>query len=171
MTNTHYILIESLENTYHAGGVVMLPILLAGVVGFYYLFSSWFRIGSDFFRTDIHKVIKRMRVEVTRADGYVDTWETNPEEWSLDNTYTLYESGTPRFGEIMLLPVTNLYRQVYGRETGVDEEGIYQYDKVPFTSEYVSRIRLTVLEADPGTKYKDLCLSGLIVLDGYRILE
>jgi hypothetical protein len=26
MTNTHYILIESLENTYHAGGVVMLPI-------------------------------------------------------------------------------------------------------------------------------------------------
>ena len=51
MTNTHYILIESLENTYHAGGVVMLPILLAGVVGFYYLFSSWFRIGSDFFRT------------------------------------------------------------------------------------------------------------------------
>jgi biopolymer transport protein ExbB len=38
MTNTHYILIESLENTYHAGGVVMLPILLAGVVGFYYLF-------------------------------------------------------------------------------------------------------------------------------------
>lgn len=74
MTNTHYILIESLENTYHAGGVVMLPILLAGVVGFYYLFSSWFRIGSDFFRTDIHKVIKRMRVDL---NGGIEEDEKN----------------------------------------------------------------------------------------------
>ncbi len=64
MTDTHYIFIESLQNTYHAGGVVMLPILVAGVIGFYYLFSGWFRIGSDFFRTDIHKVIKRMRLDL-----------------------------------------------------------------------------------------------------------
>jgi biopolymer transport protein ExbB len=76
MTNIHYILIESLENTYHAGGVVMLPILLAGVVGFYYLFSSWFRIGSDFFRTDIHKVIKRMRVDL---NGGIEEDEKNAE--------------------------------------------------------------------------------------------
>lgn len=76
MTNTHYMLIESLENTYHAGGVVMLPILLAGVVGFYYLFSSWFRIGSDFFRTDIHKVIKRMRVDL---NGGIEEDEKNAE--------------------------------------------------------------------------------------------
>ena len=76
MSNTHYILIESLENTYHAGGVVMLPILLAGVVGFYYLFSSWFRIGSDFFRTDIHKVIKRMRVDL---NGGIEEDEKNAE--------------------------------------------------------------------------------------------
>lgn len=76
MTNTHYILIESLENTYHAGGVVMFPILLAGVVGFYYLFSSWFRIGSDFFRTDIHKVIKRMRVDL---NGGIEEDEKNAE--------------------------------------------------------------------------------------------
>lgn len=76
MTNTHYIFIESLENTYHAGGVVMLPILLAGVVGFYYLFSSWFRIGSDFFRTDIHKVIKRMRVDL---NGGIEEDEKNAE--------------------------------------------------------------------------------------------
>jgi len=76
MTNPHYILIESLENTSHAGGVVMLPILLAGVVGFYYLFSSWFRIGSDFFRTDIHKVIKRMRVYLT---GGIEEDEKNAE--------------------------------------------------------------------------------------------
>lgn len=115
--------------------------------------------------------IRRMRVEITRADGYVDTFETDPEDWGEHSLYMLYESRVPRFGEITLLPVTNLSRQIYGRETGVDEDGIYQYDKVPFASENVARIRLTVLEVEPGTKYKDLCLSDLIVLDGFRILE
>lgn len=65
MTDFHYIFIESLRNTYEAGGVVMLPILLAGVVGFYFLFSSWFRIGSDFFRKDITKVVRRMQRGLT----------------------------------------------------------------------------------------------------------
>ncbi len=64
MTDFHYIFIESLRNTYEAGGVVMLPILLAGVVGFYFLFASWFRIGSDFFRKDIHRVVKRMQLDL-----------------------------------------------------------------------------------------------------------
>ena len=68
MSNTHYILIESLENTYHAGGVVMLPILIAGVIGFYYLFSSWLRIGKDFFRADIHKVVKRMHRDLNGGE-------------------------------------------------------------------------------------------------------
>lgn len=76
MSNTHYIFLESLQNTYQAGGVVMFPILLAGVIGFYYLFSSWFRIGSDFFRTDIHKVIKRMRVDL---NGGIEEDEKNAE--------------------------------------------------------------------------------------------
>lgn len=61
MTNTYYIFIESLRNTYEAGGVVMLPILLAGVVGFYFLFASWMRIGGDSFRNDVHKVVRRMQ--------------------------------------------------------------------------------------------------------------
>ena len=76
MSNTHYILIESLENTYHAGGVVMLPILLVGVIGFYYLFTSWFRIGRDFFRKDIHRVIKRMRLDL---NGGIEEDEKNGE--------------------------------------------------------------------------------------------
>jgi biopolymer transport protein ExbB/TolQ len=42
----------------------MLPILLAGVVGFYFLLASWFRIGGDFFRKDIHKVVKRMQQDL-----------------------------------------------------------------------------------------------------------
>ena len=68
MTNTHYIFIESLQNTYQAGGVVMLPILLAGVIGFYYLFSTWVRIGSDFFRADVNKVVKRMRRDLNDGE-------------------------------------------------------------------------------------------------------
>ena len=64
MNNTYYIFIESLRNTYEAGGVVMLPILLAGVVGFYFLFASWLRIGGDFFRQDIAKVVKRMQKDL-----------------------------------------------------------------------------------------------------------
>lgn len=65
MTDFHYIFIESLRNTYEAGGVVMLPILLAGVVGFYFLFASWLRIGGDFFRQDIAKVVKRLQKDLS----------------------------------------------------------------------------------------------------------
>ena len=65
MTNTYYIFIESLRNTYEAGGVVMLPILLAGVIGFYFLFASWLRIGGDFFRQDIAKVVKWMQKDLS----------------------------------------------------------------------------------------------------------
>ena len=42
----------------------MLPILLAGVIGFYFLFASWLRIGSDFFRKDITRVVRRMRSDL-----------------------------------------------------------------------------------------------------------
>lgn len=76
MNNSFYIFVESMENTYQAGGVVMLPILIAGVIGFYFLFSSWFRIGSDFFRKDIHRVIKRMRVDL---NGGIEEDEKNAE--------------------------------------------------------------------------------------------
>ena len=82
MSNTHYIFLESLQNTYQAGGVVMLPILLAGVIGFYYLFSGcWFRIGSDFFRADIHRVIKRMRLDL---NGGNEEYEKNAEPPSVE---------------------------------------------------------------------------------------
>ena len=76
MSNAHYIFVESLRNTYEAGGIVMLPILVAGVIGFYFLFSSWFRIGRDFFRKDIHRVIKRMRLDL---NGGNEEYEKNGE--------------------------------------------------------------------------------------------
>lgn len=111
--------------------------------------------------------IKKLRLEVTRADGFRD----EPEEIDVSDYdmryYTLREDHAPRFGEISLLTITDINRML-GRITGLDEEtGIYQVEEVPFTSEYVSHIRLTVLEVTPGAKYKDLCVSDLILLDGF----
>lgn len=40
-----YIFIEALQKTYGAGGIVMLPILVCGAVGFYFLYATWIRIG------------------------------------------------------------------------------------------------------------------------------
>ena len=56
-----------------------------------------------------------------------------------------------------MLTVTDLSRQIHGRETGVDSNGVILYDEVPFASEYVSHIKITVLSVVPGAKYKDLC--------------
>lgn len=67
MSNNWYILIESVHNTFDAGGVVMLPIIVAGIIGFYYLYSSWFRIGSDFFRKDVSKVVAKMRLDLEKG--------------------------------------------------------------------------------------------------------
>ena len=47
----------------------MLPILLVGTIGFYYLFSSWFRIGSDFFKQDLQRVIKNLRQDLNDDNG------------------------------------------------------------------------------------------------------
>lgn len=64
-----YIFIESLRNTYEAGGVVMLPILICGVIGFYFLYSAWFRIGRDYFRKDSHKVVERLRKDLQNSES------------------------------------------------------------------------------------------------------
>lgn len=64
-----YIFIESLRNTYEAGGVVMLPILICGVIGFYFLYSAWFRIGRDYFRKDSHKVVERLRKDLQDSES------------------------------------------------------------------------------------------------------
>ncbi|MCQ2091219.1 MAG: MotA/TolQ/ExbB proton channel family protein [Fibrobacter sp.] len=64
-----YIFIESLRNTYEAGGVVMLPILICGVIGFYFLYSAWFRIGRDYFRKDSHRVVERLRKDLQNSES------------------------------------------------------------------------------------------------------
>ena len=119
--------------------------------------------------------IKRMRVDVLRADGFVDTFETNltdEKDWWQEHSYALYPSEIPFFGQPVLVSITNLYRSLTGREIGVDpEDGTIVYDRVPEASEKVSRICLTILETVPGTQYKDLCVSELSVLDGFVILE
>ena len=117
--------------------------------------------------------IKRMKVDITRADGYEESFETvltEEKEWWQEHSYTLYESEKPRFGAPVLVCVTSLNRMSYGREEGVDEDGVLLFDKVSEEDEKISRIRLTVLEVVPGTQYRDLCLSELSVLDGFVIL-
>jgi len=73
MSDSFYLFIESIWNTFVAGGVVMAPILLTGVIGFYFLYSSWFRIGTDFFKNDLGKSVEQMRVLLEK--GKVDEAE------------------------------------------------------------------------------------------------
>ena len=112
--------------------------------------------------------IKQVLLEVTRADGYKD----DPVEIDLSDFdrrfYILHEDGVPRYGDISMLSITDLGRILYGRETGVDDDGICLYDKVPTESEYVSHIKLTILSVIPGTKYRDLCVSDIVILDGFN---
>lgn len=68
MSDSFYLFIESIWNTFVAGGIVMTPILLTGVIGFYFLYSSWFRIGTDFFKNDLSKNVERMRVLLEKGD-------------------------------------------------------------------------------------------------------
>lgn len=112
--------------------------------------------------------VKTLRLEVTRADGYHDEpVEIDVSEWS-PRYYVLRGDTAPRFGDISMLTVTDLSRQIHGRETGVDSNGVVLYDEVPFASEYVSHIKITVLSVVPGAKYKDLCISDIVVLDGFN---
>ena len=112
--------------------------------------------------------IKTVLLEVTRADGYCDeAVEINLSDYDA-RFYVLRNDSTPRFGDLSLLSITDISRMLYGREKGIDDNGVYLYDQVPATSEYVSHIRLTVLSVIPGTKYNDLCVSDIIVLDGFK---
>lgn len=115
--------------------------------------------------------IKKLRMEVTRADGYKDeAKEVDFTDWDWYH-YSLSETETPRFGFVSMIAVTDLHRQRDGRELGSDDDGIIQYDKVSADADKVSSIRLTILDVVPGTKYKDLCVSDLIILDGFIILD
>lgn len=66
MSNTAYLFIESLQGTYEAGGVLMLPILITGAFGFYFLYASWWRIGGDYFKTDVVKNVEDLRISIEK---------------------------------------------------------------------------------------------------------
>lgn len=111
--------------------------------------------------------VKSVLLEITRADGYKDEpVEVDVSDWD-QRHYTLRDSGS-QFGDLSMLVITNLPRQLYGREKGIDDDGVYLFDKVPFKNESVSHIRITILSVTPGTKYSDLCISDILVLDGFE---
>ena len=112
--------------------------------------------------------VKTLRLEITRADGYRDEpVEIDVSDWD-SCFYVLRGEPIARFGDLSLLSITKLDRMLNGRQTGVDPDGLILFDKVPFPSDYVSHIRLTILSITPGTKYKDLCISDIVVLDGFE---
>jgi biopolymer transport protein ExbB len=68
MDNAYYIFIEALNNTWVDGGPVMLPILITGCIGFYFVFAAWMRIGVDFFRNESPKSIQKMHEQLEADD-------------------------------------------------------------------------------------------------------
>ncbi|MBO7130594.1 MAG: MotA/TolQ/ExbB proton channel family protein, partial [Fibrobacterales bacterium] len=64
MPNLFYVFVEAVRATYRAGGVAMLPIILAGTVGFHFVFRSWIRIGGDFFRKDVGSVVEALESDL-----------------------------------------------------------------------------------------------------------
>ena len=111
--------------------------------------------------------VERVLLEITRADGYRDEpVEVDVSGWD-ERHYTL-RNASPQFGDLSMLVITNLTRQLSGREKGIDDNGVYLFDKVPFKNESVSHIRITILSVTPGTKYSDLCISDILVLDGFE---
>jgi biopolymer transport protein ExbB len=68
MDNIYYVFIETLRNTWVDGGAVMLPLLITGSFGFYFVFAAWMRIGSDFFRNEIPKSIQKMHEKLDADD-------------------------------------------------------------------------------------------------------
>lgn len=58
--NPLYVFLESILNNYRAGGTVMLPILVTGMIGFYFLYASWMRLGRDYFKNDLPGFIQKM---------------------------------------------------------------------------------------------------------------
>ena len=69
MPNLFYVFVEAVRATYRAGGVAMLPIILAGTVGFHFVFRSWIRIGGDFFRKDVGSVVEALESDLKGAEG------------------------------------------------------------------------------------------------------
>ena len=113
--------------------------------------------------------IKRLKVDITRADGTKESWESDlseEAEWWNEHSYLLTDSNAPSFGAVTLLSVTDLHALKLER----DENGDVRVGQATPEVPEVSSIRLTVLDVVPGTKYKDLCLSELSVLDGFVIL-
>ena len=115
--------------------------------------------------------IRKLKMEVIRADGFrEEPVEVDLYGHGFNESYSFRFYGDNEgifFQEPCLIPVTNIHRKLYGRETGVDEDGCTIFDKVDASKDRVSDIRLTVLEVDAGSKYNDLCVSELIPLNAF----
>ncbi len=113
--------------------------------------------------------IKKLQVEITRADGLKDEpMEVDLSDWD-EHSYTLFD-GTSRFGEYIFISLTNIDRYAFGVLVPDPEiEYAYIREKRPEGADDIKHIRMTVLEVTPGTKYQDLCVSEIRLFDGSKI--
>lgn len=110
--------------------------------------------------------IWKMTMDVTRADGFEDeTVEIDFRDGTMNNYWLRENSTGDHFGEPAMLVVTSIPRLVYGREVFVNGE--LRTRHVSPKDEYVSHIRLTILKTIPGTRYKDLCVSDIRIIDAF----
>ncbi|MCK9183469.1 MAG: MotA/TolQ/ExbB proton channel family protein [Fibrobacteraceae bacterium] len=61
MSDSFYVLVEAIRDTYYGGGPVMVPLLFVGMLGFYFLFAAWVRVGRDYFSSSFPKCIQKVR--------------------------------------------------------------------------------------------------------------
>lgn len=61
-------LVDELYLTSEAGGEVMVPIILVGMLGFYYLFSGYLRVGPDLFRRNFPQLFSEFRNALKTSD-------------------------------------------------------------------------------------------------------
>lgn len=61
-------IIDELHATYVAGGWVMIPILLIGGLGFYYLYSGYLRVGPDLFRRNFPELFEKLQAHLQKGD-------------------------------------------------------------------------------------------------------
>jgi|TergutMp193P3_1026864.scaffolds.fasta_scaffold00180_9 biopolymer transport protein ExbB len=61
-------LLGEIHSTFQAGGWVMVPILLVGAAGFYYLINAYLRVGNDLFRRDFPEFFDALRQKLLADD-------------------------------------------------------------------------------------------------------
>ena len=116
-----------------------------------------------------NSMISQMRLEVLRADG---TWDGSVEIDAISpfsqGAALFPYSESPFCGQMLVIPLVSIYRMTFGRNKGFDDDGSVVLEKVDPKDDYVKHVRITVLESRKGSKYTDLCVSEIKVMNAFQ---